>query len=223
MRFFTQWARTRLETVGPSRKRGPNHAPHQLPPAAAAPQLMLQGKARAASGLAVKFPRFYDLYTGNKLPELNAVMASVKLLPSNTFQFIGTNHGKISTKVPALFVFGIDRSGHLPTGPFPNRPNIKFDAVAVVIVSPTSAPTATVIDIANGGKATPLSPDAFRLLGPRVELSVPASLLPSTGLSPAQYRFNYWPEAFPGFAANLVASFLPEFGTAQVGVVRGRR
>jgi hypothetical protein len=202
---------------------GPNHAPHQLPPAAAPPRLILNGAAHSASGVAAKFPRFYELYTGNKLPELNAMSASVKLLPSNTFQFMATNRGMISPTVPALFVFGIDRNGNLPTGPFPNRPNIKFDAVAVVTINPSSAPTAAVIDLAHGGAATTLSSNEFKIQGRHIELSIPASLLPSTGLPPSQFRFNYWPEAFPGFSSNLVASFLPEFSTAQVGVVRGRR
>jgi hypothetical protein len=44
------------------------------------------------------------------------------------------------------------------------------------------------------------------------------SALPSTGLPPSQYRFNYWPEdGQPG--STHIASFPPEFNDAQVGVI----
>ena len=128
--------------------RGPNHAPGRLPPPAAPPRLIGHSRAPAATGVVAKAPNFYEDFTGTKLPELNAVMASGKLLRSNTFQFIGTNQGRISPNVPALFVFGIDRSGNLPTGPFPGRPNIKFDAGrGRRPVNPSSAPTAEVVGL----------------------------------------------------------------------------
>jgi hypothetical protein len=53
-----------------------------------------------------------------------------------------------------------------------------------------------------------------------VAVNVPGSLLPSTGLDPSQYRFNYWPEdGNPG--STHIASFVPEFNDAQVGVIGG--
>lgn len=180
------------------------------------------GRAHAPSGMVSKAPHFYENYTGPKLAELDAVKASVKLSPSNTFQFMGVNKGVISQNVPGLFTFGVDRNGNLPPGPFPNRPNVAFDSVVVASVNPGSAPSGLVVDLANN-TATPLPAGAVSVHGRSVTINVPASLLPSTGLAPSQYRFNYWPETPPGKLAPYVASFLPEFGTAQVGVGRGRR
>jgi hypothetical protein len=52
-----------------------------------------------------------------------------------------------------------------------------------------------------------------------VAVKVPANLLPSTGLDPSQYRFNYWPEnPAPGLKQSI-ASFAPEFNDSQVGVI----
>ena len=50
-------------------------------------------------------------------------------------------------------------------------------------------------------------------------MNVPGNLLPSTGLSPSQYKFNYWPEdGNPG--STHIASFAPETHDIQVGVIR---
>ena len=51
-----------------------------------------------------------------------------------------------------------------------------------------------------------------------VAVNVPGGLLPSTGLDPSQYRFNYWTkDGGPG--ATHIASFAPEFNDAQVGTI----
>src|SRR4051812_22090934 len=65
-----------------------------------------------ASGVVSKPPRFYEEYTGPRLPELNAVKASGVLASSGTFTFTGTNRGRINS-APAVYVWGIDRSGNL--------------------------------------------------------------------------------------------------------------
>ena len=49
----------------------------------------------------------------------------------------------------ATYVFGIDRNGNLPSGPFPGRPNIKFDATVAIKIVPGQTSTVTVTDIAN--------------------------------------------------------------------------
>ena len=51
-------------------------------------------------------------------------------------------------------------------------------------------------------------------------MTVPSRLLPSTGLAMSQYRFNYWPEDGGPPISSSVASFAPEFTTAQVGSAR---
>ena len=168
------------------------------------------------SGIVAKAPHFYPFYTGPRLPELNAVRATGKLSPDgSTFTFSGTNQGRIA-RAPAVYVWGIDRSTSPPPSPFEGRPNIRFDAVVVVALDTSLTPTAFVQDLASGVK-TPLPIRASSISGRMVSVTVPASLLPSTGLAPSQYRFNYWPEDGGPPTSSSVASFAPETSTVQVG------
>jgi hypothetical protein len=168
-----------------------------------------------ASGIVTKSPRFYQAYTGPRLQELNAVRASGELSSNGSFTFTGTNRGRI-TESPAVYVWGIDRSGNLPAGPFKNRPNIKFDAVVVVTVDASLTPSAKLVDVANG-TTTSLPAGSSSIQGKTVSVTVPEALLPSTGLAPSQYRFNYWPEDGGPPTSPSVASFAPESTTARVG------
>ena len=169
--------------------------------------------AHQPTGIVTKAPHFNEDYTGPKLAELNAVKASAILSANrSTFTFTGTNQGRIN-KTPAVYVWGIDRNGNLPAGPFTNRPNIKFDALVVVSLDSSLTPTAQVLDLASGGM-TDLPAGSARIQGHTVSVTVPASLLPSTGLAPSQYRFNYWPEDGGPPTSSSVASFAPETSTA---------
>jgi hypothetical protein len=168
------------------------------------------------SGIVTKVPHFYPFYTGPKWAELNAVKASAELGPKGNFTFTGTNQGTIN-KAPAVYVWGIDRNGNLPAGPFTARPNIKFDALVVVSLNSSLKPTAKVTDLATG-MTTDLSAGSARIHGHTVSVMVPGSLLPSTGLPPSQFRFNYWPEDGGPAESSSVASFAPENTTAQVGM-----
>ncbi len=169
------------------------------------------------SGIVSKSPHFYEFYTGPMLAELNAIRASAELSRNGKFTFTGTNQGRINT-VPAVYVWGIDRNGNLPSGPFTNRPNIKFDAVVIVTLGPTRHLTAEVVDLAHGN-STNLPSGSARIKGSTVSVTVPSSLLPSTGLPTSQYHFNYWPEDGGPPVSSSVASFAPEFTTAQVGTM----
>ena len=168
-----------------------------------------------ASGIVTKAPHFYQIYTGPKLAELNAVKASAKLARNGSFTFTGTNKGAITTG-PAVYVWGIDRSGHLPAGPFTARPGIKFDAVVVVSLDSSLNATAKVID-ESSGVTTVLPAGSVSIHGRTIAITVAGNLLPSTGLTPSHYRFNFWPEDGGPPASSSVASFAPERTTAQVG------
>jgi hypothetical protein len=170
---------------------------------------------KSPSGIVTKSPRFYPFYTGPKWPELNAVKASAELTPSGTFLFTGTNQGTIN-KAPAVYVWGLDRNGNLPPGPFTDRPNVKFDALVVVRLNSSLTPTAAVMDLTNG-TTTDLPAGAASIHGHTVKVTVASGLLPSTGLAPSQYGFNYWPEDGGPPISSSVASFLPETTNAQVG------
>src|SRR5262249_25078769 len=106
------------------------------------------------TGIVTKTPRFYKFYTGPKLPELNAVKASAVLAADgSSFTFTGTNKGPIK-QAPALYVWGVDRNGNLPPGPFTGRPQIRFDAFVVVSLDSSLTPSARVVDAANGSSTT---------------------------------------------------------------------
>lgn len=192
------------------------------PPAASPSGARHHGHAlhSKASGVVTKAPAFYSFYTGPQWAELNAVKASGTLVSGHTFVFTGTNQGPI-TQGPATYVWGVDRSGNLPPGPFAGRPDVTFDAVIVVRLDSSLATTAQVMDLASGTTTT-LPAHAVRIHGATIQVKVPASLLPSTGLPPSQYGFNYWPEDGGPPISSSVASFLPESTDAQVGT-SGRR
>jgi hypothetical protein len=171
-----------------------------------------------ASGIVKKAPHFYNDYTGPKLAELNAVKASAELASDGSFTFTGTNAGAITTG-PAVYVWVIDRSGHLAPGPFTGRPNIKFDAVVVVSLDSSLTATATVID-ESSGVTTVLPSGSVNIHGRTIAVTVAGNLLPSTGLTPSHYRFNFWPEDGGPPASSSVASFAPERTTALVGTLK---
>lgn len=189
------------------------------PPPGASPRSTSHHRLKV-SGVASKAPNFYESYTGPHLSELNAVKASGKLIGGRTFVFTGTNQGRID-QAPATYVWGVDRSGKLPPGPFAGRPSITFDAVIVVRLDASLKPTAQVVDLASGA-TTDLPAGSVRIRGATIQVKVPASLLPSTGQPPSQYGFNYWPEDGGPPVSSSVASFLPEFTDAPVGTSGGR-
>jgi hypothetical protein len=167
------------------------------------------------NGTVIKTPTFYEDYVGPRLRQLDVVSATGTLLRDGSFRFLGVNQGVINPNVPATYVIGVDRSGNLPAGPFPDRPNIRFDATVVVKIVPGQSPTVTVNDLAKKTSTTVQS-SALRISGRQIEVVIPGSLLPSTGLRPSQFRYDFWPE--DGLAGSTnIASFAPEFHDIQVG------
>jgi hypothetical protein len=171
------------------------------------------------NGTVVKTPRFYEDYTGPQLAQLDVMKATGQLRGDGSFRFLGVNKGAIDPNVTATYVFGVDRNGNLPTGPFPDRPDIRFDATVAIKIVPGKSPTVTLTDLAKKTSTT-LPDSALRISGRDVEVVVPGSLLPSTGLAPSQYRYDFWPE--DGLAGSTnIASFAPEFHDIRVGVGHG--
>jgi hypothetical protein len=169
------------------------------------------------NGTVVKKPAFYEDYVGPQIAQLDAVKAIGKLLRDGSFRFVGVNLGVIDPNVRATYVVGVDRSGNLPTGPFPGRPDIRFDATVVIKIVPGQATTVTVMDLATK-KSTPLQNSALALSGKSIAVNIPGNLLPSTGLAPSHFRFAYWPE--DGLAGSThIASFDPEFQDIRIGGV----
>ena len=170
------------------------------------------------NGTVVKTPKFYEDYVGPRLAQLNVVSATGTLLRDGNFRFLGVTQGTINPNVRATYVVGVDRSGKLPTGSFPDRPNIRFDATVAIKIVPGKSPTVVVTDIANKTSTT-VPNSALQIAGRSIQVVIPGSLLPSTGLPPSQFRFNYWPENPDPALTEPIASFTPEFNDAQVGAI----
>ena len=168
------------------------------------------------NGTVVKTPTFYEDYVGPRLAELDVVKATGTLLRNGSFRFLGVTKGVIDPNVRATYVVGVDRSGHLPTGTFPDRPNIQFDAKVVIKIVPGQSPTVTVMDLAKNTNTTVPS-SALQISGRQIAVVIPGSLLPSTGLSPSHYRYNFWPEDGLNGSTHI-ARFAPDFHDIQVGV-----
>jgi hypothetical protein len=167
------------------------------------------------NGTVTETPRFYEDYVGPRLAQLDVVKASGTLLRNGSFRFLGVTKGVINPNVLATYVIGVDRNGHLPTGTFPDRPNIRFDAKVVIKIVPGQSPTVTVMDMAKNTNTTVQDP-ALEITGRKVQVTIAGSLLPSTGLSPSHYRYNFWPE--DGLAGSThIASFAPNFRDIRVG------
>jgi hypothetical protein len=188
---------------------------HQVHLTTAHAGVVLQRNDIEFNGIVVKSPNFYEDYVGPKLSQLDAVAAVGQILPNGSFLFAGVNQGAIDPNVKATYVFGIDRSGKLPTGPFPGRPDIQFDATVVVKLVPGQAPTVTVNDLAHKTVTTIQNP-SLAIANNVVAVNIPRNLLPSTGLTPSHYQYAYWAE--DGLAGSThIASFAPEFHDIRVG------
>jgi uncharacterized protein (TIGR03118 family) len=183
-------------------------------------KVTVNGEDLGQNGVVTKTPRFYENYAGPKLAQLNAAAAIGELAPNGSFEFVGINQGAIDPKVAATYVFGIDRSGKLSPGPFAHRPDIRFDAVVVVSIKPGKATTAVVTDLLTN-TSTSLPRGSFSAAGQVIAVNVPGNLLPSTGLPPSQYRFDYWPENPDPMLKQQIASFAPEFNDIPIGVIGG--
>ena len=172
------------------------------------------------NGTVVKRPTFYEDYVGPRLAQLDAVKATGTLLQDGSFRFLGVNQGVIDPNVLATYVFRVNRSGHLPVGPFPDRPDIRFDATVVIKIVPGQSPTVTVMDLANK-MSTTVQGSALQISGKKIGVVNAGSLLPSTGLTPSRFRYDFWPEdGLPG--STNIASFAPGFHDIRVGVEHRR-
>ena len=168
------------------------------------------------NGTVVKKPMFYEDYVGPRLAQLDVVKATGTLLRGGSFHFVGLTQGVIDPNVRATYVFGVDRNGHLPTGTFPGRPNIRFDATIAIKIVPGQSPTVTVTDLTNKTSTT-VQDSALQISGKKIGVVIAGSLLPSTGLAPSHFQYNFWPE--DGLAGSTnIASFAPEFHDIRVGV-----
>ncbi|MDQ6943490.1 MAG: hypothetical protein M3169_13375 [Candidatus Eremiobacteraeota bacterium] len=156
--------------------------------------------------------QFYRDYTGPQRPAINAIGADGSFSTSaQTITLIAKMAGPIFTGGPNYYVWGFDRgTASTKAAPFPDEPAVKFDAVLVVTADPANGTTLKgVINLLNGSAAQPVSPGL--LAADTIQVTFPASMLPTTGAAPAQYTWNLWPRSgLGGTAAAQIASFIPD-------------
>ena len=93
----------------------------------------------------------------------------------------------LDPKVQVTYVFGIDRNGKLPAGPFPGRPDIRFDALVLVTLTPDKAPTASLTDLTTN-TSTSLPSGSVLVRGQVLAVNVPVEKLRSMlGLTSVNY------------------------------------
>ena len=158
---------------------------------------------------------FYKDYTGPQRPAIDAIAAGGKYSASaQTIVLDARMAGPVLTGGPNYFVWGFDLGG-ATNAPFPDEPNVKFNAVVVVTADPA---TGSVTGTANALNGQPAQPVTVTLTAPdTLEVTVPAALLPSTGLAPGAYLWNLWPRSgVGGAAAAQIASFIPENAMAPL-------
>lgn len=151
---------------------------------------------------------FYPLYTGEHRAALDAIQATGEYTAAvGTLTFSALMAGPIASGQDNYYVWGVDRGG-ATFAPFPQEPNVKFNAVVVVEAQAEGGANASVVLIP--GATTALQASAVHINGAKIAVSIPASLLPSTGSAPASYRWNLWPRSAVGGPPSQVAKFIPE-------------
>lgn len=161
---------------------------------------------------------FYKDYTGPQRPALDAIAAGGKYSAgAQTIVLDARMAGPVLSGGPNYFVWGFDRGG-ATNAPFPDEPNVKFNAVVVVTADPA---TGTVTGTVNALNGQPAQPVTVVLTAPdTLEVTVSASQLPTTGLAPSAYVWNLWPRSGVGGAtADQIASFIPENAMAPLVAV----
>jgi hypothetical protein len=155
---------------------------------------------------------FYKDYTGPQRPALSAIGADGIFSPgAQTITLVAKMAGPVFAGGPNFYVWGFDRGG-ASTGaaPFPDEPNVKFNAVVVVTADPANGSALTgVINLLDGSTPQTIAP--VLSAADTIQVTFPASMLPSTGFTPAQFVWNLWPRnGLGGTPAAQIASFIPD-------------
>ena len=151
---------------------------------------------------------FLPSFTGTASPDLDVTSFSVSLDPSaTTFSLGAVLAGDIDPSLPGFYVIGVD-TGTGPNAPFAGigEPNVRFNQVIVVQKNGTAT-------LGANSLTTLLSGNQFIV-------SVPVSLLPSTGVAPASYGFNIWPRFGATVTGNgQISDFAPNNALLTTGGV----
>jgi hypothetical protein len=158
----------------------------------------------------------YVDYTGPQRPALSALKAGGRYVAaSQTWILDAQMAGPVFTGGPNFYVWGINRGG-AGAPPFPDEPNVVFDAVAVVTADAANGTALTAsITILKPAGGAPLPASAVLLAPDTIELTIPLASLPSDGFPIAAYTWNLWPRnGVGGVPALQIASFIPQNAVA---------
>jgi hypothetical protein len=180
--------------------------------------LVLTGTTLARAELVTDVANdFLQSYQGPKNGDMDALSSEVTLnTGNNTMTFTASVNGAVGTTTAGAWVWGLDRGKGTELFLPAFGAGVKFDSVLALSVDPTQ-PSAF-IDIVNGGAISPLPAGAVHVNGNTISATVPVSMLPSAGLAPASYTWNFWPESKLG-QAPFVSDFAPDARNAALTVV----
>ena len=153
---------------------------------------------------------FLPSYTGPQNPDLDVRSTGASFV-AGQYVFDGTFYGAIGTTAGGVYVFGVDR-GQGTTRFAAIGSAVVFDSV--VIVNPFGI--SSVRDFI-GNTTTTLAPGAVQVTGASLEVTVPGTLLPSTGFAADHYTYNLWPRSGLG-NNNQIADFAPDNSNLAIDV-----
>src|SRR5437764_2235437 len=159
---------------------------------------LIAGSPALAATVSDPVGDFLPSFAGPASADLDVTSFSVSLNPSaTTFSLGAVLAGAIDPSLAGFYVIGVD-TGLGANAPFGTigEPNVRFDQVIIV---------------QKNGTATLGAKSLTTLLsGNQFIVSVPVSLLPSTGASAANYGFNIWPRAGSTVTGNSqISDFAP--------------
>jgi len=149
-------------------------------------------------------------------PDLSLdVLSFSTTFDGTTFHIAATENGDIASFPTGRFVIGFNRGAATSNFASIGLPNIVFDSVITL----TSTGVAAGRDLVTNTPIT-LPAGSATILGSTFQIDVPAVLLPSQGLLPAQYGVNLWPRdsaVLPANSDQQIADFAPDATDLIVG------
>lgn len=166
-----------------------------------------------ADSRVLKAPMFNSAYTGPKLADLDIVGANASIDPEQDVTFTGEVLGPINVSESGIYSFLVNRGGATSPGPIKGQPGLTFDAVVQVTTgSDGVSATASLLNSQEQPiSVTTLPTDFIQIAGDTLKVTVPLSMLPSTGSSTTHPRVSSDSYTFstsvPGNSESDVAGF----------------
>jgi len=160
---------------------------------------------------------FIPTFAGTHDPSLDVLSFSTTF-DGTTFHITATENGDIASFPTGRFVIGFNRGAATSDFAAIGLPGVVFDSVITLnsngVAGGRDLVTNTAITLP-AGSAT--------ILGATFQIDVPAALLPSHGLAPAQYGVNLWPRdiSVPAVPTSdpQIADFAPDATDLIVGAI----